>query len=45
MMTPKTLVPCRPKWKSAMTDRERFKRQLHFQSVDRCYNMEFGGHA
>jgi hypothetical protein len=25
-----------------MTDRERFRRQLHYQSVDRCYNMEFG---
>lgn len=25
-----------------MTDRERFNRQLHHQSVDRCFNMEFG---
>jgi len=25
-----------------MTDRERFNRQMHFQSVDRCFNMEFG---
>ena len=34
--------PCRPKWKSAMTDRERFNRQMHYQSVDRSFNMEFG---
>ena len=34
--------PCRAKWKSALTDRERFNRQMHFQSVDRCFNMEFG---
>ena len=25
-----------------MTDRERFNRQLHYQPVDRCFNMEFG---
>jgi len=25
-----------------MTDRERFNRQMHHQSVDRCFNMEFG---
>lgn len=25
-----------------MTDRERFNRQMHNQSVDRCFNMEFG---
>lgn len=25
-----------------MTDRERFVRQMHSQSVDRCFNMEFG---
>lgn len=25
-----------------MTARERFNRQMHFQSVDRCFNMEFG---
>lgn len=25
-----------------MTDRERFRRQMHFESVDRCFNMEFG---
>ena len=25
-----------------MTDRERFVRQMHYQPVDRCFNMEFG---
>jgi uroporphyrinogen decarboxylase len=25
-----------------MTDRERFNRQMHYQSVDRSFNMEFG---
>ena len=34
--------PIRPKWESTMTDRERFNRQMHYQPVDRCYNMEFG---
>jgi uroporphyrinogen decarboxylase len=34
--------PIRNKWKSTMTDRERFNRQMHYQSVDRCFNMEFG---
>ena len=32
----------REKWKGTMTDRERFNRQMHSQSVDRCFNMEFG---
>ncbi len=32
----------RPKWKGTMTDRERFNRQMHFKSVDRCFNAEFG---
>jgi len=36
------IVPCRPKWPGAMTDRERFHRQMHHQPVDRCFNMEFG---
>lgn len=31
-----------PKWKGTMTDRERFNRQMHFKSVDRCFNREFG---
>lgn len=37
-----TITPCRPRWRSEMTDRERFNRQMHYQSVDRCFNMEFG---
>lgn len=36
------VTPCRPKWRGTMTDRERFNRQMHYQSVDRCFNMEFG---
>jgi hypothetical protein len=38
----KEIKRLRPKWKGAMTDRERFNRQMHYQSVDRCCNMEFG---
>ena len=33
---------CRPKWKGTLTDRERFRRQMHYEPVDRCFNMEFG---
>lgn len=29
-------------WPGTMTGRERFRRQMHFQSVDRSFNMEFG---
>jgi uroporphyrinogen decarboxylase len=36
------VTPIRPKWRGTMTDRERFNRQMHYQSVDRCFNMEFG---
>lgn len=36
------IVPCRPKWKSSMTDRERFNNQMHYKPIDRCFNMEFG---
>ncbi len=25
-----------------MTDRQRFRRQMHYEPVDRCFNMEFG---
>ena len=32
----------RSKWNGTMTDRERFNRQMHYKSVDRCFNMEFG---
>ncbi|MHB0935654.1 MAG: uroporphyrinogen decarboxylase family protein [Armatimonadota bacterium] len=38
----KTITPCRPKWNGTMTDRERFNNQMHYQPVDRCFNMEFG---
>lgn len=37
-----TITPIREKWKGTMTDRERFNRQMHYQSVDRSFNMEFG---
>jgi uroporphyrinogen decarboxylase len=37
-----TIIPCRAKWAGRMSDRERFVRQMHFQAVDRCFNMEFG---
>lgn len=36
------MITQRKKWKSSMTDRERFRRQMHFEPVDRCYNREFG---
>ena len=38
----KTITPIRPKWQGSLTDRERFNRQMHYQPVDRCFNMEFG---
>lgn len=37
-----TITPIRSKWKSEMTDRERFINQMHYKPVDRCFNMEFG---
>jgi len=37
-----TIAPCRPKWKSTLTDRERFNNQMHYRPVDRSFNMEFG---
>jgi len=36
------ITPCREKWPGTMTDRERFCRQMHYEPVDRCFNMEFG---
>ena len=36
------IKPIRAPWKGTMTARERFNRQMHYQSVDRCFNMEFG---
>lgn len=38
----KIITPCRLKWKSKMTDRERFNSQMHYRPIDRCFNMEFG---
>ena len=38
----KRIKPIRKPWKGIMTPRERFKRQMHFKSVDRSFNMEFG---
>ncbi len=38
----KTIIPLRRKWAGTLTDRERFNRQMHYQSTDRCFNMEFG---
>ncbi len=38
----KDITPIRPKWRGTLTDRERFNRQMHYQPVDRCFNMEFG---
>ena len=34
--------PIREKWEGSMTPRERFNRQMHWQSVDRSFHMEFG---
>ena len=36
------IIPIRSKWKGTISDRERFNRQMHYQPVDRCFNMEFG---
>ena len=36
------ITPMRQKWKSTLTDRERFNNQMHYKPVDRCFNMEFG---
>lgn len=38
----KQIKPIRQPWKGTMTARERFNRQMHFKSVDRSFNMEFG---
>jgi uroporphyrinogen decarboxylase len=37
-----SIKPIRQKWNSTMTDRERFNNQMHYRSVDRSFNMEFG---
>ncbi len=36
------IQPIRKPWAGTMTARERFNRQMHYKSVDRCFNMEFG---
>ena len=36
------IQPIRDPWPGRLTGRERFKRQMNFQSVDRSFNMEFG---
>ncbi|NBC18382.1 MAG: hypothetical protein GVY18_13815 [Bacteroidetes bacterium] len=41
-MADQEITPCREKWAGTMTDRERFNAQMHYQPVDRCFNMEFG---
>lgn len=41
-MTLPDIKPLRTKWPGTLTDRERFRRQLARQPVDRCFNMEFG---
>ena len=37
-----SILPIREKWSGNMTDRERFRRQMHYEKTDRCFNMEFG---
>ncbi len=37
-----TVKPLLPPWPGTLTARERFNRQMHFQAVDRSFNMEFG---
>lgn len=41
-VTLEAIVACRPKWMGTLTDRERFNRTMHYESVDRCFNKEFG---
>jgi hypothetical protein len=36
------IEPFLSKWRGTLTDRERFRRQMHHEPVDRCFNMEFG---
>ncbi len=36
------ITPILPPWPGKMTGRERFKRQMNYQSFDRTVNMEFG---
>lgn len=41
-MSSSPITPFLPKWPGTMTERERFRRQMHHEPVDRCFNMEFG---
>ena len=36
------VTPIRSRWAGNMSDRERFNKQMHFEPVDRTFNMEFG---
>ena len=36
------MTPMLPPWPGTMTARERFNRQMHFQSFDRTFHWEFG---
>lgn len=42
MAREKQIRPYRPKWKGTLTDRDRFLKQMFYEPVDRCFNMEFG---
>jgi len=37
-----TITPCRPPWRSTMSARQRFNAQMHYRTIDRSFNMEFG---
>lgn len=41
-MKSSAIKPFLRKWPGTMTERERFRRQMHHEPVDRCFNMEFG---
>ncbi|NLB70223.1 MAG: hypothetical protein GX804_11200, partial [Lentisphaerae bacterium] len=36
------IKPIREKWRGKTSGRERFNKQMNFQSPDRSFNMEFG---
>ncbi|MBT3272443.1 MAG: hypothetical protein HN368_04755, partial [Spirochaetales bacterium] len=36
------ITPIRRRWTGTMSDRDRFNAQMHYQPVDRTFNMEFG---
>ena len=37
-----SITPCRSPWGGTLSPRERFTRQMHWQPIDRSFNMEFG---